>query len=71
MAGTTEKNSTPSGMKRKRGMTKNMIQYQKIVVMKDDKRDKIVVEQENNTFEFCGCTMREVAEFMERIWEEE
>ena len=48
-----------------------MIQYQKIVVMKDDKRDKIVVEQENNTFEFCGCTMREVAEFMERIWEEE
>ena len=51
-------------------MTRNMIAYQKVTVMKDDGKGRIVVEQENNTFEFFGCTMAEVAEFMERIWRE-
>ena len=48
-----------------------MIAYQKITVMQDKNKGKIVVEQGSNTFEFFDCTMRDVAEFMERLWEEE
>ena len=41
-----------------------MIAYQKVTVMQDKAKGKIVVEQESNTFEFFDCTMAEAAEFM-------
>ena len=41
-----------------------MIAYQKLTVMKDEAKHKTVVEIDSNTFEFCDCTMAEVAEFM-------
>lgn len=47
-----------------------MLAYQKIVVMKDEKTDKIVVENQNNTFEFMGCTMEEAAGFFKKMIEE-
>ena len=39
--------------------------------MKDDAKNKIVVEHESNTFEFFDCTMTEAAEFFKKIIEEE
>ena len=48
-----------------------MIAYQKIVVMKDEKKNQIVVENRNNTFEFFDCTMEEAAEFFKKMIEED
>ena len=48
-----------------------MIQYQSVKVMQDKPKGKIVVEYDSNTFEFSDCTMAEVSEFMNKIWEEE
>ena len=47
-----------------------MIAYQKISVMKDSKVNKIVVENESNTFEFYDCSMEEAAEFFKKMIEE-
>ena len=41
-----------------------MIQYQKLTIMQDRMKSKVVVEHENNTFEFFDCSMPEIAEFM-------
>ena len=41
-----------------------MIAYQKITLMKDSQKNKVVVENASNTFEFYDCTMAEIAEFM-------
>lgn len=48
-----------------------MIAYQKITVMKDEQKNKIVVEHESNTFEFFDCTMEEAAAFFKKMIEEE
>lgn len=47
-----------------------MLAYQKIVVMKDPAKNKIVVENESNTFEFYDCSMEEAAEFFKKMIEE-
>lgn len=47
-----------------------MLAYQKITVMQDKAKGKIVVEHESNTFEFFDCTMEEAAEFFKKMIEE-
>ena len=47
-----------------------MMAYQKIIVYKDEQKNKIVVEHESNTFEFFDCTMEEAAEFFKKMIEE-
>lgn len=47
-----------------------MLAYQKITVYKDPQKEKIVVENNNNTFEFFDCTMEEAAEFFKKMIEE-
>ena len=48
-----------------------MLAYQKITVMKDEAKGKIVVENNNNTFEFFDCSMEEAAAFFKTMIEEE
>lgn len=47
-----------------------MLAYQKITVMKDEAKGKIVVENNNNTFEFFDCTIEEAAAFLKVMIEE-
>lgn len=47
-----------------------MIHYQKITVMQDRNQNKIVVENQDNTFEFYDCTMEEAAAFFKEMIEE-
>ena len=47
-----------------------MLHYQKIMVYKDKQKNKIVVENNDNTFEFFDCTMEEAAEFFKKMIEE-
>lgn len=46
-----------------------MIEYQSITVYKE--KDRIVVENNTNTFKFFGCSMREISEFIKILLAEE
>ena len=48
-----------------------MLKYQKFTVMQDKSKNKIVVENESNTFEFFDCSMNEVAAFIRTVLDEE
>lgn len=48
-----------------------MLKYQKLTVMQDKSKNKIVVENESNTFEFFDCSMDEVAAFIHTVLDEE